>query len=103
LAKSPTVIDGIRFIEEGTSADAGRPIIDGDGWIDEIAARIGVADAQFGELAGTAADRVLMTIGASPRVEDRPKPAIDVGFRWHYGDSAATVIRLATPLPTMEA
>src|SRR5436190_1096791 len=30
------------------------------------------------KLAGTAADRVLMTIGASPRVEDRPKPAIDV-------------------------
>ena len=30
-------------------------------------------------LAGTAADRVLMTVGASPRVEDRPKPAIDVG------------------------
>src|ERR1700730_7178600 len=29
-------------------------------------------------LAGTAADRVLMTICAGPLVEDRPKPAVDV-------------------------
>ena len=43
------------IIDEGTSANAARAIIDGDGWIDEIAARIGVANAQLGELAGTAA------------------------------------------------
>ena len=70
--------DDRAIIDDGTSANAARAIIDGDGWIDEIAVRIGVADAQLGELAGTAADRVLMTVGASPRVEDRPKPAIDV-------------------------
>ena len=66
------------IIDEGTSADAAGAIIDGDGRIDKIAIRIGVADAQLGELAGTAADRVLMTVGASPRVENRPKSAIDV-------------------------
>jgi hypothetical protein len=70
--------DDRAIIDDGTSPDAARAIIDGDGWIDEVPARIGVADAQFGELAATAADRVLMTIGASPRVKDRPKPAIDV-------------------------
>ena len=37
-----------------------------------------MADAQLGELAGTAANRVLMTVGASARVENRPKPAVDV-------------------------
>ena len=66
------------IIDEGTSADAAGTIIDGDGRIDEIAIRIVVADAQLGELAGPAADRVLMTVGASPCVENRPKPAIDV-------------------------
>ena len=66
------------IIDEGTSADAARAIIDGNSWIDKIAVRIGVADAQLGELAGTAADRVLVTVGASPRVEDRSKPGIDV-------------------------
>ena len=70
--------DDRAIIDEGTSADAARAIVDGDGWIDKIAVRIGVADAQLGELAGTAADRVLMTVGASPRVEDRSKPGIDV-------------------------
>ena len=38
------------IIDDGTSADAARAIIDGNGRIDEIAARIGVADAQLGEL-----------------------------------------------------
>ena len=66
------------IIDEGTSADAARAIIDGNGWIDKIAVGIPVADTQLGELAGTAANRVLMTVGASPRVEDRPKSAIDV-------------------------
>ena len=37
-----------------------------------------MADAQLSELAGTAGDRVLVTVGASPRVEDRSKPGIDV-------------------------
>jgi hypothetical protein len=41
-----------------------------------------VADAQLGELAGTAADWVLMAVGTSPRVEDRPKAAIDVVCRF---------------------
>ena len=66
------------IIDEGTSADAARAIIDGNGWIDKIAVGIRVADAQLSELAGTAADRVLVTVGASPRVEDRSKPGIDV-------------------------
>ena len=57
------------IVDEGTSADAARAIIDGNGWIDKIAVGIRVADAQLGELAGTAADRVLVTVGASPRVE----------------------------------
>jgi len=66
------------IIDEGTSADAARAIIDGNGWIDKIAVGIRVADAQLSELAGTAGDRVLVTVGASPRVEDRSKPGIDV-------------------------
>ena len=66
------------IIDERTSADAAGAIIDGDRRIDKIAVRIGVADAQLSKLAGTAADRVLMTVGTSARVEDRPKPAIDV-------------------------
>jgi hypothetical protein len=65
-------------IDEGTSADAPRSIIDRDGWIDKIAVCIVVADAQLGELAGTTAHRVLMTVDASPRMENRPEPAIDV-------------------------
>ena len=66
------------IVDKGTSADAARAIIDGNGWIDKIAVGIGVADAQLSELAGTAADRVLVTVGASPRIEDRSKPGIDV-------------------------
>src|ERR1700759_1682249 len=66
------------IVDEGTSADAARAIIDGNGWIDKIAVGIDVADAQLSELAGTAADRVLVTVGASPRVEDRSKSGIDV-------------------------
>jgi hypothetical protein len=68
------------IVDEGTSADAARAIIDGNGWIDKIAVGIRVADAQLSELAGTAADRVLVTVGASPRVEDRSKPGIDVAL-----------------------
>ena len=37
--------DDRAIIDEGTSADAARAIVDGDGWIDKIAIRIGVADA----------------------------------------------------------
>ena len=37
--------DDRAIIDEGTSADAARAIVDGDGWIDKIAVRIGVADA----------------------------------------------------------
>jgi hypothetical protein len=48
-------------------------IVDRDGRVDKIAVRIFVADAQLGELAGTAADRVLMAVGASPRIKDGPK------------------------------
>src|SRR5271168_1205065 len=70
------------IIDERTSADAAGAIVDGDRGVDKIAVRIGVADAQLGELAGTAADRVLMAVGASPRVENRPKPAIDVVCRF---------------------
>ena len=66
------------IIDERTSADAAGAIVDRDGGVDKIAVRIFVADAQLGELAGTAADRVLMAVGASPRIKDGPKPAIDV-------------------------
>jgi hypothetical protein len=70
--------DDRAIIDDGTSADAARAVIDGDGRIDEIGARIGVADAQLGELAGTAADRILMTIGASPR-KNAPVPTGSTG------------------------
>ena len=38
--------------------------------IHEIAIGIQMADTQFGKLAGTSADRILMTLGASPGVVD---------------------------------
>jgi len=65
--------DDRAIIDERTSADAAGAIVDRDGGVDKIAVRIFVADAQLGELAGTAADRVLMAVGASPRIKDGPK------------------------------
>ena len=70
--------DVVRCERRGGGGAAAGAIIDGDRRIDKIAVGIRVADAQLSELAGTAADRVLVTVGASPRVEDRSKPGIDV-------------------------
>ena len=93
------------IIDERTSTDAAGTIVDRDGGVDKIAVRILVADAELGELAGSAADRVLMAVGASPRIKDGSKPAIDVVCRFvnllvagetvagRFGDPVADALR----------
>src|SRR5215467_13551836 len=93
------------IIDERTSTDAAGTIVDRDGGVDKIAVRIGVADAQLGELAGTAADRVLMAVDAGPRIKDGSEPAIDVVCRfvnllvegeavaWRLHDAVADALR----------
>jgi hypothetical protein len=57
------------IVDDGTAADVVGAIIDRNGGIHEVAICVVVPCAQFGELAGAAADGVLMTIGASPGVK----------------------------------
>jgi len=57
------------IVNDGTAADVVGAIVDRNGGIHEVAICVAVPCAQFGELAGAAADGVLMTIGASPGVK----------------------------------
>ena len=97
--------DDRAIIDERTSADAAGTIVDRDRGVDKIAVRIFVADAELGELAGSAADRVLMAVDAGPRIKDGSKPAIDVVCRFvnllvagetvagRFGDPVADALR----------
>jgi len=70
--------DDRAIIDDGTSADAARASSMGIVGLTKLPlASVWPTRSSVNWLA-PAADRILMTIGASPRVEDGPKPAIDV-------------------------
>jgi hypothetical protein len=62
------------IVDDGAAGNCGGAIVNRNGGIYKVATGIAVRGAQFGELAGAAADGVLMAIGASPRVKHGPKP-----------------------------
>src|ERR1700757_522369 len=66
------------IVDDGAEGDGVCAVVDGDGGGDEIAVGIEVAGADFGELAGAAADGILVAIGASPGVEDRAQAGAGV-------------------------
>ncbi len=65
-------------IDDGAAGDAGRSVIDGYGGIDEVAVRVVMPDTQFGELARSAADRILVAFRACPAVVHWAEPAVHV-------------------------
>ena len=64
------------IIDEGASRD--RTAIDGNNRVDEIPVIIFVTDAKFGDLAGAAADWILMALRAGRGVEHRTQAEIGI-------------------------
>jgi hypothetical protein len=65
-------------IDDGAIGDGIRTIVYWNGRRDEVTVRVVVASADFRELAGSAADRILMAIRAGSGVKDRPESGAGV-------------------------